>query len=185
MLFNWSFQYLCWLYISSVCFEHKHHLEDQLNQLVLLKNHWSRINGLVVNKIPVLPVTLYTSLFSWPLTSLIVHSSLLLVGDYTIDFPKCLASYLSCRTQLSSPCWRVYKRLSPRLWPLTCLIVHSSLLLVGEYTIDFHESLASYLSHCTQLSSPYWRVYNRLSRESGLLPVSLYTALFSLLESIQ
>ena len=26
MLYNWSFQYLSWLYISSVCFEHKNQL---------------------------------------------------------------------------------------------------------------------------------------------------------------
>ena len=56
MLFNWSFQYLCWLYISSVCFEHKNQLvwrtSLQGNQLVLLKNHWLKIKGLVVNTIP-------------------------------------------------------------------------------------------------------------------------------------
>ena len=56
MLFNWSFQYLCWLYISSVWFEHKTKLVWRIsqkgNQLVLLKNHWLRTPGLVVNKVP-------------------------------------------------------------------------------------------------------------------------------------
>ena len=55
MLFNWSYQYLCWHYISSVCFEHKNQLVWRTSlkgsQLVLLKTHWSRTNGLVVNKI--------------------------------------------------------------------------------------------------------------------------------------
>ena len=103
-----------------------------------------------------LPASSYTALFFF-------------LEIITIDFPKSLASYLSHRTQLSSPCLRVYNRLSPRVWPLTCLIVHSSLLLVWEYTIDFPKSLASYLSHHTQLSSPCLRVYSRLFRESGTL----------------
>ena len=54
--FNWSFQYFCWFKLSPVCIKHKNQLvwrtSYNRNQLVLPKNHWSRTNGLVVNKTP-------------------------------------------------------------------------------------------------------------------------------------